>query len=365
MRPSSILVAALVAAACKDEPPAVRTEVSIELPPNDEAAAAEWSKLRVQVWPAGTACLELRDWLAAQCAGGDPGSLELWDDRASVIARDAPGPEVALDGSAAWDVAVEAQDTDGVPFLFGCARVASGEPATVHLWRSWGDDDACAGLYHPACATYVRCEIPDSGVPDDPGRPTCEAASEEVFVYEEDGVGCTPDAGYLPLPCRPARVPCAAGVVTPEADGVCPRAEEPACSTSFAENLNCDDSAPPPCIDGGVDAGCDPGDALACGRTGDAGTCLAGTSTCTDAGAWGECVRKAEECDGVEDTDCDGLRDEDDDDADRLCRRGGLADHCGPDGCECGDGRSCGRQDKCCNGECVRAEADCAAEPSR
>lgn len=356
-------------AACKREAQVVETNIDFVLPDTDPQLAAALQQLELEVWPSSSdACPRLAAWRREVCGKTcdvvptprDRGELP---EASASMTREADGAWSALrlpaSPSGAWQLRVRGLDADGEVLVYGCRAVSADESWTINLWRPWCDDegtravlDRCLQQFHPSCVVGLDCDaVPSADDPDGVAPPVCRAERGFEQPWIEANTSCEPK---FFIPCHPAFVICEPGRLTPERDGVCPKAPATMCGVSLEEDLDCDGETPGPC--GQCDAAIEP--LRRCRREDD--RCF-GTAMCTPEGSWGACIylpnnNVEEKCDGADD-DCDGLADRDDPDALESCNRGlgrgrEIADSCSARGCRCGAGAPCSGE-TCRAGACV------------
>lgn len=237
--------------------------------------------------------------------------------------------------------AEDAECTDG-------ATESCGPPAEEGICRfgtrtcaagAWGE---CTGAVLPAARDCASTEDNDcDGQPDNTIDDTCRCAAAATQPCDEH-------------PGLDGRGPCRAGVQTcvlapdntTSTFGECTGAVAPQLADSC--EIQSDDAD----CDGIPNGGCTcvEGTTIACGPDTDLGTCVRGTSTCTN-GAFTECVGAVfptrRDCTSGEDNDCDGLPDNT---IDATCA------------CAVGETRACGAHPgRDGNGPCQAGQQTCQA----
>ncbi len=354
-----LLVVVLSGVGCDGGSSAI-TDLTMELPPGDRDARTRLDGVEVEVWdPSVEACRALIGWRRAVCGRAcepppsprDEGESPRAEISLEQLADGTFGMiDLVVPGDGPWEVVVRGLDDAGDAFLHGCTFVTSEQPANVRLFRPWCDTAACAGQLHPACPAEIDCTAEPGDDPDGLGPPSCRPLVPVVYAWEQGGVACDPTGTGYTAPCRQARVDCSVGLTEPAVDGVCPRASDPACGGTLADDLDCDGHFPGPC------GPCSDGEMQACGT----GAC-APIAVCGADGTFGDCelpTGTVETCGGG-DEDCDGLDDAMDGDAFAACNAGRTAaapaaDACDAAlGCRCGTRAACAAGTACCAGACV------------
>ena len=354
----TLAIVAVIATGCGLD---ATTEVSVVLPEDDDVAAAALVAMDVEVWNGDSgACRALLDWRVTSCGLADctPPALGPGGSLPDRRERSLKGPDgwqslhLPGAGDGPWEIVVTGYDGEDGAFLWGCTRITAGSGAEVILFRPFCDESACASRYHPACDAHVAC---DGIAPVTASTPVpCQAPSETVEVWEQDGVACNiamnPDGtDAWPPPCHPARFACDGSSATPIEDGLCP---------------------------GGDGRACNP--AATCSEGSAGGTCMAPSQCCggTCVDTWsspehcGECFRNcrdvgARECiEGI----CGGGSPTCADRQLMVCNEARQAtvpraDGCAMDGgCACGDGPPCADEPlaACCGGRCIQVGTEAA-----
>lgn len=226
-----------------------------------------------------------------------------------------PGPDNTSDDSAGstGGPAPECEDSDPPVSCY------DGDPETFDVGRCASGVQSCEDGAWTECANQVL-----------PTEETCNGEDDDCDGETDEGCECTPDESqtcYTGPADTQGVGQCTAGIQACDAGswGDCAGEVNPTDESCNGEDDDCD---------GDVDEGCDclPGETQSCypgpAETEGVGTCVAGTQTCDDSGAWGSCDGATgpadESCNG-EDDDCDGDTDELDD----------------PGGCDTGDDGLC------------------------